>query len=84
MEISNVRLAGGKPTHVMVEMTIDEAAVMAMLTGRLAPSVPASTEIWDCLTDELFNRFWDGGIDEVPTKLDQMVSRLKWRPDAES
>jgi hypothetical protein len=67
------------PATVTVEMTVQEAAIVARLTGSLSPVavtaglgdptwVNASAEVFNCLSGELFNRFWDGGVDDVIPK----------------
>jgi hypothetical protein len=84
MQVTNIRFKDGEPSHVSVEMTTAEAAVITQLVGRLVPSTGATSEVWDCLSGEFFNRFWEAGIDGVPNDLSRMVSRLKWQPDAES
>ena len=65
------------PATITVEMTLNEAALMARLTGALSPTAVtsglgdgprwfnAADGVFDCLTGELFNRFWDNGVEDV-------------------
>lgn len=65
----------GEPTAVLVAMSVKEAALIARMTGQHSPSTmtdalgygwfEVSSSIFDGLTGELFNRFWDAGVDEV-------------------
>lgn len=63
----------GDPERVTVTMTTSEAAYLATLTGKQSPKsandvVPgsgtANSDVYDCLTGDLFNRFYEGGVDE--------------------
>lgn len=78
MRVRNVILDEDEmPERVQVEMTIDEVAFMARLVGSQSPRGVldalgddvrwwhACTEIYGCLTGSVFNRFWDGGVDDV-------------------
>lgn len=71
MEIRTIELEDGLPVRVTAEMSADEAALMAQLTGRnssvtaneiMRSGGDANGEIYGCLTGELFNRFWDDGV----------------------
>ena len=64
----------GLPETVLVRMTRDEALYLAKLTGVQSRDEAESvltggdllnTEVYDSLTGELFNRFYDGGVDEA-------------------
>lgn len=59
------------PCKVTIELTIHEAAYLAKLVGCLptdklegvvAGCEEISHEIYQCLTGDLFNRYWDEGI----------------------
>lgn len=73
MDAKNLALENGKPVMVTVEMTIGEAAAIAKIFGGLSHNtftekVPALTsgehdEVYSCLVGEVFNRFWDDGVD---------------------
>lgn len=73
MDAKSIVLEGGKPAMVTVEMSISEAAAIAKVFGGLSPKsfsekVPALTngehsEVYGCLVGEVFNRFWDDGVD---------------------
>jgi hypothetical protein len=73
MEVLNVSLSKGLPTEVTVKLTIEELAVIGRMTGRLSPitaeevfpkAYEATSEMYDASVGEVFNRWWDGGIDD--------------------
>ena len=62
------------PTGLVVEMSRREAVFIATVFGRHSPKsaeemVPgygsASTEVYDCLTGEFFNRVWEDGVEDA-------------------
>ena len=57
----------GRPESLVVKMTLPEAILIAKYCGGLSPATSpnheASGEIYDCLVGELFNRFWDAGLE---------------------
>jgi hypothetical protein len=67
MIIRRIELAASKPVSIVAELTIEEAAQIANWTGSLSPaSSPSPVEtsaMYEALTGDLFNRFWDGGVD---------------------
>jgi hypothetical protein len=75
MNINKVRFSkkiGHTPKTIVVEMTVAEAAFIAKFTGKqnvhMANAVmpdghEQSSEIYDCLVGEFFNRYWDEGVD---------------------
>lgn len=72
MKIRKIELNDGQPTKVTAELTVVEAAYLARITGKqngitaaefMAGGSDANTEIYSCLTGELFNRFYDDGVD---------------------
>lgn len=67
MKITQVELEDGDPARVTVEMTIEEAADLAKIMGGMAPdtgATRATSEVYNCLVGELFNRYWDDGLSE--------------------
>jgi len=64
MELKNITLAEGMPKSITVEMSIEEAVWIAIIAGKQRGESPHS-EIYGCLTGELFNRFWDDGVDDA-------------------
>lgn len=74
MEVTRIDLAGGKPTGVQVNMSIVEAMYLARLTGtqngdsnnKVFPGgdVPGSA-VYGALIAEVFNLFWEDGVDEA-------------------
>lgn len=79
MRITHIVLDGPEdgdtaPTQVTVRMTLAEAVyvtkVLGAMNGIQAEQVMpggahASNEIYSCLTGELFNRFWEDGVDDA-------------------
>ena len=66
MQIKTIDLNDGKPVRVTADLTVTEAAQIARWTGGLSPATGGTEEtgeIYECLTGELFNRFWDSGVD---------------------
>ncbi|MFF1701225.1 hypothetical protein [Streptomyces sp. NPDC058252] len=63
----------GNPEFITVRMTVLEAAFMAEVTGKqssndaeqvFAGGSAPSHSIYDALVGSVFNRFWDGGVDD--------------------
>jgi len=65
-----------EPVTLTVTMTVDEAALLYAYTGRTAPlyvTKAAGSERWgeanddiaSCLSGAFFNRFFDGGANDV-------------------
>ncbi len=72
MNVKAIELEGGKPAKVTVEMGIREAMIIAYIQGKHSPNslneiIPGfseeSSEVYIGLTGELFNRFWDDGLE---------------------
>ena len=63
------------PASLTVEMTVDEAALLYALTGKVAPKVVAEAigldfgnalyDVASCLSGSFFNRWWDNGARDV-------------------
>lgn len=64
MLITNIALTDGEPTEIILTMTVAEAAAIAGWAGKIGPPTPASQATWDCLTGQLFNRFYDDGVND--------------------
>jgi len=75
MEIKNIAIEKGKPVRVLVELDFDVAVYLAVITGNKTDEeaerdlpgagAHANCEIYECLTGELFNRFYSGGFREA-------------------
>ena len=73
MNTKQIVLEDGRPTTVTVEMSIAEAAAIAKVFGGFSyttftEKVPQLTngehsEVYDCLVGEIFNRYWDDGVE---------------------
>ena len=55
---------GAIPKTVTVEMTVQEALWIARVSGKQRGESPHSG-IFDCLIGDVFNRYWDDGVDEA-------------------
>lgn len=64
----------GQPEAIIVRLTCDEAAYLARLTGKqnwttseeIMPGGGAhNTEVYDTLTGEFFNRYYEDGVDDA-------------------
>lgn len=82
MKVRTLRLDDdGYPDRVTVDMTADEAAYIARITGRMTGQMMEATfgtdvpwkginsGVYYALVDGVFNRYWDGGVaDYRPTE----------------
>lgn len=64
----------GVPESVFVRMSRDEALYLAKLTGRqthtsagdiLTGCAALNTEVYESLTGDLFNRYYDDGVNDA-------------------
>lgn len=61
---------GAIPAHVTVRMTVQEAAWIGKLVGRLkAHQKPKNFDVFGCLIGDVFNRYWDDGVDGAMREL---------------
>ena len=78
----------GLPETVVVEMALDEAALYLRLVGGLPPRTITEalgnpkwaevlSSVYNGLTGDLFNRFWDDGVDGVIARWPGYGERLK-------
>lgn len=66
MKVKQINLGDDDyPEQVTVEMTLDEAALVARLVGKEAPPSAESSNIYRALSRSVFNTFWENGIDGV-------------------
>lgn len=78
MHISNIEMSNGSPTGAKVDLSLDELVAIAKVFGRFSPhkaeesglEYSVTSEIYGCLVGELFNRFWDAGVDGVGVSSD--------------
>jgi hypothetical protein len=55
-----------RPSSVVAEMTIEEAAQIAKWAGSLSPDTGMTgetSELYGSLVGSVFNRFWSDGVD---------------------
>lgn len=73
MRIDNIKMGGGLPSEVTVTMSIQQAAAIATVFGKMngfahrrlgLANEDEDFSIYDVLTGDLFNRFWDDGVNE--------------------
>ena len=55
---------GCVPEKVTVEMTVEEALWIAKVSGKQRGESP-HRGIFSCLTNDVFNRYWDDGVDDA-------------------
>lgn len=58
------------PGEVTLSMSVAEAAHLVRLVGKLSPatavppeSYPAASELYRCLVSNVFNAYWEDGVD---------------------
>lgn len=56
------------PSTINVTMTIEEALWIAKVAGQQRGESPHSG-IYDCLTGDVFNRYWDDGLDDASKEI---------------
>lgn len=62
------------PHNITVSMTVTEAAAIARVFGALNDYGLRrlgldDSGIYDCLTGDVFNRYWDDGVNDVLTRI---------------
>ena len=70
MDILRLSFKDSRPNVVAIEMTVEQAAQLAKLTGKISPANASSPAAYDAqsnlyhlLTGSLFNRYWEDGVD---------------------
>ncbi len=66
MIIRTIELENGKPTKIVAELTVEEVAQIAKWAGSLSPATGGTdetSELYEAATGDLFNRFWEDGVD---------------------
>lgn len=64
MIIKTIDLDDGRPVKITAELSVEEAAQIAQWTGRLTTDQTSQTsEIYNALVGDVFNRYWDAGVD---------------------
>lgn len=56
-----------KPSSITVTMSLKEAIWIAKVAGEQTdePEAQEGREIYDCLIDNVFNRYWEDGIKDA-------------------
>lgn len=80
MEIKQISLEAGQPVKALVEMDFQVLVYLAVFTGAQSPKTAeeilpgvggyANSVIYECLSGELFNRFFDGGVAEAKREVE--------------
>lgn len=67
MRVQRIDLENSKPKTLVVEMTIEEAMVVTKWCGGLSPvtspDYEATDGVYGALVGDVFNRYWEWGID---------------------
>lgn len=75
MKIDAIRFVQGEaeegaiPSEIAVTMTLEEAAVIAEVFGSFSDTemtrrkLPFLPEVYEVLCGDVFNRYWDDGVD---------------------
>ncbi len=79
MEIKNIQLENG-PSRITVEMSLEEAIWIAKVAGKQR-GVSPHNEIYACLVGEMFNRFWDSGLEEADDKFNVPIPPINYSED---
>lgn len=78
MEVKNIEFSDNFPEKVTIEMTVDEAAYLTALTGKLSQVTAneivqgayfATSEFYGLLTTLVFNAYFEDGIFEYMRRL---------------
>ena len=67
------------PARISVEMTIEEATWIAAIAGKCSGDSPHHG-IYDCLVGDVFNRYWDDGVDEAMKMLGIKIPNIGAEP----
>lgn len=69
MDILNLTFKDSRPDIVSIELTVEQAAHITKLLGKISPasaespaSYEAQSNLYHLFTGCLFNRYWDDGI----------------------
>lgn len=67
----------GLPAGVSVRLSVEEAAVIVQIFGRITPATPTTSSILRGFGGSLLDRFWEDGEDDVPTDLPRLSDRIR-------
>jgi hypothetical protein len=67
----------GLPTETTVRMSVEEAAVIVKIFGKITPATSTTSAILRDLGGSLFDRFWEDGEAEVSTDLPCLSDRIR-------
>ena len=67
------------PSTITVEMTVEEALWIAKVAGKTRGG---GGSIYNCLVDDVFNRYWDDGANGANLQFNVEIPPIKY-PDQE-
>lgn len=67
----------GLPTEATVRISVEEAAVIVKIFGKITPATPTTSAILRGFGESLFDRFWEDGEAEVSTDLPRLSDRIR-------
>jgi len=74
MKLQNITFTqaeeGAIPKEITVTMTLAEAVWIAKAAGKQPCGNQPTKDIWDALIGDVFNRYWDEGIDGAVDAVD--------------
>ena len=65
------------PKTVTVEMTLEEALWIAVVAGQQKGTSPHNG-LYDCLVCDVFNRYWEDGVDDAQRELQVETPPIKY------
>ena len=69
MQIEKIEFTQGEegayPERITAVMTVEEAMFMAQVVGKTRGGHPAPHGIYQALIGDVFNRYWEDGVDEA-------------------
>lgn len=87
MKIRNIDFVqedvGAVPSKVVVEMTIEEAVWIAEVAGSTCNSETAES-IYRALAGDVFNRYWDDGVDAAFRDFGPVVPPIRYDENAKA
>ena len=69
---------GPDPYEISVTLTITEALWIAKLAGQCRSCGGESQELYSCLSGDVFNRYFDDGVDEADARYHVEIPPIKY------
>lgn len=84
MQIDNIKFTqgddGAEPCEVVVTMTIKEALWIALVAGKQR-GVSPHWDVYCALVGDVFNRYWDDGIDGAQRQFNVPTPPVRYDED---